>query len=139
VPFTGPISSDPYWVDIVINNLDEKGHPFHLHGHEFYVLATYGAKRLWGSYNPFVAGIPPGGEYNLENPVRKDTVYIPRRGYAVLRFKADNEGVWMFHCHVLWHQASGMAMAFQVGGDENGVFAGDEERKEKARAMCPKA
>jgi hypothetical protein len=24
----------------------------------------------------------------------------------------------MFHCHVLWHQSSGMAMAFQVSSSE---------------------
>jgi hypothetical protein len=37
---------------------------------------------------------------------------------VVIRFLADNEGIWMLHCHILWHQASGMSMAFQVLGDE---------------------
>jgi hypothetical protein len=46
----------------------------------------------------------------------KDTVFVPRMGYVVLRFRADNEGLWFFHCHILMHQAVGMAMAFQVGG-----------------------
>ena len=55
---------------------------------------------------------------NLESPVRKDTVSVPRRGYVVLRFKADNEGIWMLHCHVLFHQGSGMAMGVHVGNDE---------------------
>jgi len=35
-----------------------------------------------------------------------------------MRFLADNEGIWALHCHILWHQASGMNMAFQVLGDE---------------------
>jgi FtsP/CotA-like multicopper oxidase with cupredoxin domain len=43
---------------------------------------------------------------------------VPRQRYVVLRFRADNPGFWMFHCHVLSHQASGVAMGFHVGGVE---------------------
>jgi hypothetical protein len=43
---------------------------------------------------------------------------VPPWGYVVVRFLADNEGMWVLHCHVLWHAASGMSMAFQVLGDE---------------------
>jgi hypothetical protein len=50
--------------------------------------------------------------------LKKDTVYVPAYGYVVLRFLADNEGMWALHCHIMWHQASGMSMAFQVLGDE---------------------
>lgn len=103
------------WVDLVVNNLDDGGHPFHLHGHDVYVLSWYSAERGWGSYNPFEApGGPPGGGYNLLNPIKRDTFFVPRRGYTVVRFRADNPGIWMFHCHLLWHQASGMAMGFEI-------------------------
>ena len=115
VPHIDYISSKPLWVDIVLNNLDEESHPFHLHGHDFWVLSTYSSTFNWGSYNPFEDDAAPGGEYDLIGAVKRDTVNVPRRGYAVLRFKADNPGIWMFHCHVLWHLASGMAMAFEVG------------------------
>lgn len=111
VPFR---PSSPLWIDIVLNNLDEDSHPFHLHGHNFWVLARYSSDINWGSYNPYEDQNPPGGAYNIETAVRKDTVYVPRRGYVVLRFKADNPGIWAFHCHVLWHKASGMAMAFDI-------------------------
>lgn len=33
-------------------------------------------------------------------------------GWVLLRFVADNPGVWLFHCHVLWHSEAGMAMQF---------------------------
>lgn len=102
------------WVDLVVNNLDEDSHPFHLHGFDFWVLTKYSSTSNWGSYNPFEDSKPPGGEYDLTHAIKRDTFYIPRRGYAVLRFQANNPGLWMFHCHVLWHQASGMAMAFDV-------------------------
>ncbi|QIW99401.1 hypothetical protein AMS68_004919 [Peltaster fructicola] len=104
---------DPLWVDLVVNNLDEEDHPFHLHGHDFYVMSTFSSSTNWGSYNPFDGSTPPGGPY-VRQPLKKDTVAVPRRGYAVLRFRADNPGVWMFHCHVIWHFASGMAMGFDV-------------------------
>lgn len=115
VPQIAHNAKKPLWVDIVLNNLDEESHPFHLHGYDYWVLSTYSSSYNWGSYNPFEDDEPPGGLYNLVDPVKKDTVLVPRRGYAVLRFKADNPGIWMFHCHVLWHQSSGMSMAFEVG------------------------
>ncbi|KAF4306098.1 iron transport multicopper oxidase fet3 [Botryosphaeria dothidea] len=30
-------------------------------------------------------------------------------GNFVIRFKADNPGVWLFHCHIEWHMDSGLA------------------------------
>ncbi|PYH92531.1 hypothetical protein BO71DRAFT_456948 [Aspergillus ellipticus CBS 707.79] len=114
------------WVDLVVNNLDDSGHPFHLHGHHPYILNVYQPPIGWGSYNPFTDAYPPGlspsdtpypvpnPPYDLTRAQLRDTVHIPRRGYAVLRFRADNPGVWLFHCHILWHSVSGMAMLVQV-------------------------
>ncbi|KAJ5759502.1 multicopper oxidase-domain-containing protein [Penicillium odoratum] len=111
VPDSG--NMEPIWVDLVVNNLDDTGHPFH--------LAPIG----WGSYNPFTESHPPGASLDaypdtngidLSRAMLRDTVYIPSRGYAVLRFRADNPGVWFFHCHILWHLASGMAMVVDVAG-----------------------
>lgn len=111
VPSTG---LEPVWVDVVVNNHDIAGHPFHLHGHDFYVLQSC-HKILYKMYNPAQPGsLPPCGEYNFERPTRKDTVYVPGGGYTVLRFYADNRGIWMFHCHLLWHHMAGMAMGFRA-------------------------
>ncbi|KAH8434239.1 uncharacterized protein LDX57_011877 [Aspergillus melleus] len=115
-------NADSVWVDLVVNNLDEGGHPFHLHGHHFYILRVHEASVGWGSFNPFEAknanGLSdqdqhPDG-YDYSRAMLRDTVYIPRRGHAVIRFQAKNPGVWMFHCHILWHLASGMAMLVHV-------------------------
>ncbi|OJJ51726.1 hypothetical protein ASPZODRAFT_55640 [Penicilliopsis zonata CBS 506.65] len=133
VPWTGP---EPAWIDIVINNMDVTGHPFHLHGTTFYVLSSYRGKSGWDYFNPFDTSKPPkGGAYNVINPLEKDTVYVPPLGYVVLRFRADNEGIWMLHCHVLWHQASGMSMAVQVLGDEHAGFR-DHRMGEVTREYC---
>lgn len=121
IPFIPIPKSAPIWVDVIVNNLDDGSHPFHLHGYNFYVLASHRSDNGWGSYSPYAksgdAAIKP--HLNLVDPLRKDTVSVPRRGYVVLRFLADNPGIWMFHCHVLFHMASGMTMGFLVGGDES--------------------
>ncbi|PWY83987.1 hypothetical protein BO83DRAFT_352153 [Aspergillus eucalypticola CBS 122712] len=124
-----PLSSEQdqdLWIDLVVNNLDDSGHPFHMHGHHFYILRTYQAPVGWGAYNPFTDAHPPGlaphpasssrtdSPYDLSQARLRDTVYIPSRGHAVLRFRADNPGIWLFHCHIIWHQASGMAMLLHI-------------------------
>ena len=77
-------------------------------------------------YNPF-ADTPPS--LDLITPLRKDTVYVPSMGYAVLRVRLDNPGLWLFHCHVLWHQAIGMGMVVQIGDAPQGA-------KDAAKASC---
>ncbi|RDW68218.1 hypothetical protein BP5796_08875 [Coleophoma crateriformis] len=117
---TNRLSKDGVWVDIIVNNLDDGSHPFHLHGHDFFVLDSQRSESGWGSYRP--ATFPPPSS-SVEPPLvlnqgpvlRKDTVMVPRRGYVILRFRADNPGIWMFHCHLLVHLGSGMAMGIEVG------------------------
>eukprot|EP00928_Gymnodinium_smaydae_P063863 TRINITY_DN47342_c0_g1_i1.p1 TRINITY_DN47342_c0_g1~~TRINITY_DN47342_c0_g1_i1.p1 ORF type:complete len:963 (-),score=90.33 TRINITY_DN47342_c0_g1_i1:29-2881(-) len=50
----------------------------------------------------------------LEAPLKKDMISLWRRSWAVIRFKADNPGVWMFHCHMEQHIPTGQMMAFNV-------------------------
>jgi FtsP/CotA-like multicopper oxidase with cupredoxin domain len=69
-------------------------HPIHLHGHVFRVLVRNGKP---------VAGMEWG-----------DTVLIDPDSRAEIAFVADNPGDWMFHCHVLEHQASGMMAVIRV-------------------------
>lgn len=49
------------------------------------------------------------GSYRIEKrntspsvPMRRDTVLVQPNGYAVLRFRSDNPGIWLFHCHIEW-------------------------------------
>lgn len=40
--------------------------------------------------------------------MRRDTVSVPAQRHIVIRFVADNPGVWALHCHVSWHMEGGM-------------------------------
>lgn len=54
----------------------------------------------------------------FEFPPYKDTVVLPYPGYVRLRFRADNPGYWLLHCHFDWHLPIGMSLVIQVGDIE---------------------
>jgi iron transport multicopper oxidase len=85
-------------VQIVLNNADAALHPFHLHGHNFQVIARPASGS--GAY-------PGGGTFPVK-PMRRDTVVVNGNSYVVLRFQATNPGVWLFHCHIEWHVELGL-------------------------------
>ncbi|KAJ3393353.1 hypothetical protein HDU84_002148 [Entophlyctis sp. JEL0112] len=126
-------------VDIIVRNDDVGEHPFHLHAHTFWVLSKGVANsvasipRTYNLTNPLrrdtitVPAAPQdssGGIIPSTNTVdggeaTSTDASLPSGdedgswfGYAVLRFVADNPGVWLFHCHVEWHIQSGLVMTF---------------------------
>ena len=70
-----------------LKNLTAHAHPIHIHGHTFEVLSSSSRK------------LPRH---------RADTVLVLPRETVEVAFKADNVGKWMFHCHILEHQETGM-------------------------------
>lgn len=101
------IISEGEVVDIVVNNHDERNHPFHLHGHHFEVLD----RPLESGVGPWPG--PNATTYN-EHPPLRETVDVMAHSYVVLRFLADNPGVHLFHCHIEWHVEMGLTMTFVV-------------------------
>ena len=61
-------------------------HPVHLHGHTFAVGSSSGP--------------------------RKDTVNVLVEDSLSVLFEADNPGLWVLHCHNIYHAESGMTAAF---------------------------
>jgi len=95
-------------IDILIQNFDDGNHPFHLHGYKFFVLAAghgYPPENLYGTLD-------------LTNPLRRDTASVGAFGWTLIRFVADNAGVWAFHCHIGWHNEAGLLMQFVTRVDE---------------------
>ncbi len=79
---------------IAMTNETAWNHPMHLHGHAFRVISRNGQAtrhREW-----------------------RDTVLVSPRERVEIAFVADNPGDWMFHCHILEHQAAGMMSVIRV-------------------------
>jgi FtsP/CotA-like multicopper oxidase with cupredoxin domain len=77
-------------IEVAMRNMSMMTHPMHLHGHRFQVVGM-NRKRVQGAV--------------------RDTVAVPPMASVTIAFDAANPGVWAFHCHHLYHMATGM-MAF---------------------------
>ncbi|KAF1813975.1 conidial pigment biosynthesis oxidase Abr1/brown 1 [Eremomyces bilateralis CBS 781.70] len=97
-------------VQMVINNNHDHPHPWHLHGHTFQVLE----RPLDSNTGPFSGTLGPISA----TPIQRDTVVILPESYVVIRFKADNPGVWLLHCHIEWHIEGGMTATIVEAPDE---------------------
>jgi FtsP/CotA-like multicopper oxidase with cupredoxin domain len=78
-------------VEVTLRNVSMMAHPMHLHGHHFQVVAIDG-KRLAGAV--------------------RDTVLVTPRRSVTIAVDTDNPGQWAFHCHHLYHMATGMMSTF---------------------------
>ncbi|KAG7539912.1 Multicopper oxidase type 2 [Arabidopsis thaliana x Arabidopsis arenosa] len=102
-------------VDVILQNANtmnannSETHPWHLHGHDFWVLG-YGEGKFNESQDP--------KRYNRVDPIMKNTVAVQPFGWTALRFRADNPGVWSFHCHIESHFFMGMGVVFESGIDK---------------------
>ncbi|KAJ3194032.1 hypothetical protein HK101_003633 [Irineochytrium annulatum] len=130
LPATSNVVSIPHMavVQLTIVNFDGGEHPFHLHGHVFWVMAKGIATRA--------SDVPT--TFKNTNPLRRDVVTVQacpvddatgeclaatdgsgdsQFGYTIIRFRADNPGVWLFHCHIEWHIVAGLVMQFVEAAD----------------------
>ena len=107
-------------------------HPMHIHGHDFAVIKMGMGKfdpvsgKMLGDSDDLVCvdpplcskmkwapGKPDLSTFNLRNPPHLDVIGVPAGGYAVLRFKATNPGIWLLHCHILTDQLRGMVFLLE--------------------------
>ncbi|MCD7463480.1 Laccase-4 [Datura stramonium] len=85
--------------------ISPENHPIHLHGFNFFAVG----KGL-GNFNPKTDPV----NFNLVDPVERNTIGVPAGGWVAIRFRADNPGVWFMHCHLEIHTTWGLKMAFLV-------------------------
>ncbi|XP_059451209.1 L-ascorbate oxidase-like [Corylus avellana] len=106
-------------VDIILQNANtmipnhSETHPWHMHGHDFWVLG-YGMNKFDKEKDP--------ATYNLDDPIMKNTVPLYPYGWTALRFRVDNPGVWIFHCHIEPHLFMGMGIVFEAGVEMVGTL-----------------
>ena len=75
-------------VIVEMRNHSMMTHPMHLHGHHFQIVAING-QEIFGAV--------------------RDTVFLPPMTSIAFAFDAVNPGkAWAFHCHHLYHMATGM-------------------------------
>ncbi len=83
-------------IAIEMRNHSMMMHPMHLHGHHFQITGVNGRA---------IAGAV------------RDTVFLTPMSRVTFAFDADNPGgAWAFHCHHLYHMASGMMAAIGYEG-----------------------
>jgi FtsP/CotA-like multicopper oxidase with cupredoxin domain len=93
------------------NSFPASGHPMHLHGHNFQVLAEG-----FGTWDGTIT--------NADNPQRRDTQLLTKASgdgtlaYLVIQFDLDNPGVWPLHCHLAWHVSGGLFVQLVEGADQ---------------------
>ncbi|KKY20770.1 putative multicopper oxidase [Phaeomoniella chlamydospora] len=88
------------WVYLVVHSPFAQDHPMHLHGHDFWVLAS--------GYGNFDSS--QTDSLTLVNAPRRDVAMMPASGYLVIAFITNNPGAWLMHCHIAWHTSEGFAM-----------------------------
>jgi FtsP/CotA-like multicopper oxidase with cupredoxin domain len=76
-------------IRFTLENTTMMPHPMHLHGYFFRVVRDNGL-------------------------LLKHTYNLDPHEKAVIEFTADKEGRWLFHCHNLFHMASGMMITLTV-------------------------
>lgn len=79
-------------IRVVLNNLTMMHHPMHLHGHFFRVLNKH------GDHSPL-----------------HHTVNVPPMEEITIEFYGEEDGDWIFHCHILYHMMGGMSRIFTYG------------------------
>jgi FtsP/CotA-like multicopper oxidase with cupredoxin domain len=78
-------------IEVKMTNMSMMAHPMHLHGHHFQVVAIDGHR--------FAGAV-------------RDTVLVPPMRSVTVAVDANNPGQWAFHCHHLYHMATGMMSTF---------------------------
>ena len=87
-PYSDPIPiAQGQRVEVELINQTPMGHPMHLHGHEFQVVAI--------------------NDQPIQGP-KRDTVFVPQGERIRIALDADDPGIWAFHCHISDHHARGM-------------------------------
>ncbi|KAH0578349.1 hypothetical protein H2248_003963 [Termitomyces sp. 'cryptogamus'] len=107
-------------VELQIYGLSRGGpHPYHLHGHAFYVVKE-----------------PYSNMFNWVNPVYRDTINTGLdSNLTVIRFFTDNSGPWFLHCHIDWHIDMGLGIVFAE--DPEGTKAHNKPIPPAFDKLCP--
>lgn len=89
-------------VEMVFMNKNDMSHPMHFHGHVFQVTEIDGVK--------------------LKDGALRDTILVQPHSTVKIQFDADNPGIWLNHCHNLYHLAAGMGTTVEFANYPKPAF-----------------
>ncbi|XP_034840553.1 uncharacterized protein [Maniola hyperantus] len=110
---------------VMLDQGGESDHIFHLHGYSFYVVGIRQFNKSMDK-ETMIKMHEEGTLFpnkNLEDPVKKDTIVVPKLGAVALRFKADNPGYWMMRDERSAHWTRGLDFVLKVGEQRDFVQA----------------
>jgi len=87
-PYVTPYKVKPNQrIELYFNNKSGMAHPMHFHGHVFQITEINGKKI---------------------NGRKGDSVNVMPHSTMKVVLDTENPGIWMLHCHILYHQMGGM-------------------------------
>lgn len=99
--------------ELIFDNRTDMAHPMHIHGHVFEITEING-KKIQGR--------------------KGDTIDVMPHSVVKVVFDSDNPGIWMLHCHVLYHQQGGMMTTLNYVGYPNKF---SENQREMGDMLAP--
>jgi len=76
-----------------------------LHSYERYLRKMSHPSKVWSDERL---------NLQFDNIQKRTTVTIPANGWVVIRFLANNPGIWLFNCHTFSHLMEGQAILLDV-------------------------
>ncbi|KAM0322714.1 hypothetical protein ACHAQA_009305 [Verticillium albo-atrum] len=110
------------WVDLVFVTavFPMPPHPLHKHGNKMYQIGAGTGPWTWASVEDAAAAVPDA--FNFVDPPRRDAFASPPAiegpAWLAVRYRVDNPGPWLLHCHIQNHMSGGMSVIIQDGIDE---------------------
>ena len=113
-------------IDVVLQNTVAtngvcESHPFHLHGHKFWIYSR--GEGLYNSSANIQTSVQSpvlrdsstlhATSYSHTTPNRNASNYLKPCGWIKMRFIADNPGLWLLHCHIGSHLFMGMTVVLK--------------------------
>ncbi|KAL9096253.1 MAG: hypothetical protein Q9165_001776 [Trypethelium subeluteriae] len=111
------------WVDLIleVEGPFAQAHPMHKHGNKAFVIGSGVGSFPWATVAEAAKELPPS-TFNTVDPPYRDSFNtiegVNSNTWLVLRYKAENPGAWLFHCHIQTHLTGGMGAMILDAVDE---------------------
>ncbi|KAH6719548.1 laccase TilA [Leptodontidium sp. MPI-SDFR-AT-0119] len=109
------------WVDLIfvatISGGIQPSHPIHKHSNKGFVIGYGSGEFNYTDVAEALQFIPQN--FNLDNPPYRDTfttlTALTESTWMVVRYKSENPGPFLMHCHISPHMTGGMGVAILDG------------------------